>query len=366
MIISEQISSQKLINTMKININILKEHPLNQEIYGDDEKQLNELVEKIMVSNWIKPILISKDYVIISGHQRVRAAKVLGYTEIDYEFMVGDEDKQLELLLNENAFREKTTLQKTKEGELYHELESRKALERQKAGIDLGVLETQGRTNEIVAGKIGMSESAYKKSRKVSQKIDETEDPALKWFLGESLNENITLTANLVDKPIEFVTEIIERLDGDIKDVSKVFRQMEQEELAKSVHLPSGKYQVIYVESGKQPIDQYSQLPIGGKGSDDCVLFFWTTPVNLETSIKLINSWGFHYKTAFLWNKDVMNEVSDYGEILLIATKGRPPLIKQTAGYGLIEKPLMVREMIDQTYSGSKIMITLGEGWHQW
>jgi hypothetical protein len=351
---------------MKISINLLKEHPLNQEIYGDDEKQLNELTERIKVSGWIKPILVSKDYLIISGHQRVRAAKVLGYTEIDYEFMVGGEDKQLELLLNENAFREKTTLQKTKEGEHYHEIESRKAYERQIAGVELGVSETQGRTNEIVAGKIGMSESSYKKSRKVIQKIEETEDPDLKWFLGESLNENITLTANLVDKPIEFVTEIIERLDGDIKDISKVFHQMEQEELTKSVHLPSGKYQVVYVESGNQPINQFSQLPIGEKGEDDSVLFFWTIPVNLETSLKLINSWGFHYKTSFLWNKDVMNEVSDFGEILLVSTKGNPPLIKQNNGYGLIEKPLMVREMIDQTYSGSKIMITLAEGWHQW
>jgi len=351
---------------MKININILKEHPLNQEIYGEDEKQLNELTERIKASGWIKPILVSKDFVIISGHQRVRAAKVLGYTEIDYEFMVGDEDKQLELLLNENAFREKTTLQKTKEGELYHEIESRKAHERQIAGVELEVSETQGRTNEIVAGKIGMSESSYKKARKVSQKIDETEDPALKWFLGESLNENITITANLVDKPIEFVTKIIERLDGEVKDVSKVFRQMEQEELTKSVHLPSGKYQVVYVESGEQPINQFSQLPLSEKGSDDSVLFLWTTPLNLEISMKLINSWGFHYKTALLWNKDVMNEVSDLGEILLVSIKGDPPLIKQNNGYGSFEKPLMVREMIDRTYSGSKIMITLGEGWSQW
>jgi len=351
---------------MKISINLLKEHPLNQEIYGNDENQINELAERIKVSNWIKPILITKEYVIISGHQRVRAAKVLGYTEIDYEFIVGDEDKQLELLLNENAYRIKTNSQKVNEGKYYYEIESRKALERQKTGIDLGVLKTQGRTNEIVAEKIGMSESSYKKSRKVSQKIDETVDPALKWFLGESLNENITVTANLIDKPIEFVNEIIERLDGDIKDVSKVFHEMEQEELTKSVHLPSGKYQVIYIESGNQHINQFSQLPIGGKGEDDSVLFFWTTPLNLETSIKLINSWGFHYKTSFLWNKDVMNEVSDYGEILLIATKGSPPLIKQNTGYGNMEKPMMVREMINRTYTGSKIMITLGEGWGQW
>lgn len=43
---------------MKVSINILKEHPLNKEIYGDDnEDQLNELVERIKSSNWIQPIM---------------------------------------------------------------------------------------------------------------------------------------------------------------------------------------------------------------------------------------------------------------------------------------------------------------------
>jgi hypothetical protein len=351
---------------MKISINLLKEHPLNQAIYGDDENQLNELIERIRMSNWIKPIQITKDFVIISGHQRVRAAKALNLTEIDCEYTTVDEEKQLELLLNENAYREKTTLQKTREGELYHKIESRKAHERQIAGVELGVLETQGRTNEIVAEKIGMSESSYKKSRRVSRKIDEIVDAAIKLFFQETLNENITVADKLVDKPVEFVTEMMDRVNGDIKDVSKIFNQMEQEELIERVHLPSGKYQVIYIEAGQQPINQYSLLPILEKGEDDSVLFFWSSPLNLEISLKLISDWGFRYKTALLWNKDVLNEVSDYGEILLIATKGNPPMLPLSKNPSMTEKPAVIKEMIDRTYSGSKIQIMLGEGWSQW
>ena len=97
---------------MKINIDILKENPLNKEIYGDDDpEQFNELVEKIRSSGWIKAILITKDYVIISGHRRAKAARLLRIESIEYEFVDDDPETQLEIILNENAYRIKTTFQ---------------------------------------------------------------------------------------------------------------------------------------------------------------------------------------------------------------------------------------------------------------
>ena len=150
------------------------------------------------------------------------------------------------------------------------------------------------------------------------------------------------------------------------KKVSSVLREMDKEQQLSTLNLPDGKFQVIYVEYGTNPIDQHYQSPIGDIGESDSVLFFWTTLPRLETSLKIINGWGFHYKTSFLWNKDVLNEVSDLGEILLIATKGNPPLIKLSTEHGVVEKPPMVRQMIDQTYKGSKILITLGKGWREW
>jgi len=123
---------------MKIDINLLHENPLNIEIYGeDDPAQFAELVEKIKVSGYIKPLIINRNYMIISGHRRYRAAKALGMTSIEVEMINKDENQELEILLAENAFREKSILQKVKEGEYYRKVEERKALERQLSGTTL-------------------------------------------------------------------------------------------------------------------------------------------------------------------------------------------------------------------------------------
>ena len=124
---------------MKVDINILREHPLNREIYGteDNEEQFQKLVNRIKESGWIDPVIVNNEYTLLSGHRRYRAAKLLGYTVIDYEKVNVGLDRELEILLSSNVYREKTTVQKLKEAEYYHEIESRKARERQLSGTTL-------------------------------------------------------------------------------------------------------------------------------------------------------------------------------------------------------------------------------------
>ena len=123
---------------MRIDIDLLQENPINTEIYGeDDPAQLTELIEKIRVSGYIKPLIINKNYMIISGHRRYRAAKILGMTGIEVEMISKDENQELEILLAENAFREKNIIQKVREAEYYRIVEEKKAMERQLSGATL-------------------------------------------------------------------------------------------------------------------------------------------------------------------------------------------------------------------------------------
>lgn len=116
----------------------------------------------------------------------------------------------------------------------------------------------------------------------------------------------------------------------------------------------SGPYNVIYSDppwhyrdkagAGKRGaefkydvmgLSDICELPVKGMAADDCVLFMWCTMPKLDEVFKVIEGWGFTYKTvAFTWVKK--NKVSDSffwgmgrwtranAEICLLATRGKP------------------------------------------
>lgn len=82
-------------------------------------------------------------------------------------------------------------------------------------------------------------------------------------------------------------------------------------------------------------IDDIANLPIKDITKKDSVLFMWVTMPKINECFKVIESWGFTYKTcAFTWIKQ--NKKSDSlfwgmgrwtranAEVCLIATKGKP------------------------------------------
>ncbi len=73
-----------LSNRMKWKVADLQEHPMQGAVFGDvAQAELDVLVESLRKEGLRYPIEILPDGTIICGHQRVRAANVLGWTEID-------------------------------------------------------------------------------------------------------------------------------------------------------------------------------------------------------------------------------------------------------------------------------------------
>jgi N6-adenosine-specific RNA methylase IME4 len=87
-------------------------------------------------------------------------------------------------------------------------------------------------------------------------------------------------------------------------------------------------------------IEQICDLPVADLAADDCVLFMWTCWPVLQASFKVIEAWGFKYKTcAFSWMKadpyrlfaDDKTPFAGMGywtrantEPCLLATRGKP------------------------------------------
>lgn len=85
-------------------------------------------------------------------------------------------------------------------------------------------------------------------------------------------------------------------------------------------------------------IEDICKLPVKNISDDNCVLFMWMTFPTLKEGLKVINEWGFKYKTvAFVWIKqNKKTPLLFWGmgfwtranaEICILATKGNPKRI---------------------------------------
>ena len=110
------------------------------------------------------------------------------------------------------------------------------------------------------------------------------------------------------------------------------------------------KYQIIYADPpwpynfshtrsaknrdySSMSISEICEMPVSDMTQDDAILFIWTTFRNLFETEKVINAWGFEYKTCgFVWVKKTVTGKDCFGmgeytranpEICLIGRKGK-------------------------------------------
>ena len=142
-----------------------------------------------------------------------------------------------------------------------------------------------------------------------------------------------------------------------------------------SVALPGGAFNVIYADppwtfqtwsdegKDRSPEKHYDcmsladvrALPVPDIAAEDCALFLWVTDPLLIEAFKLIEAWGFTYKTvAFHWAKlnksapRLLFTVPDFftgmgywtranPELCLLATKGKPKRVSMAVRRLVIE-----------------------------
>lgn len=89
-------------------------------------------------------------------------------------------------------------------------------------------------------------------------------------------------------------------------------------------------------------MDEIAQLPVADLAADDCVLFLWVVWPTMPEALRIIDAWGFTYKTcAFSWIKADASQVEMFqddiepymglgywtranSEVCLLATRGGP------------------------------------------
>ena len=108
---------------MKKKISLLKVHPQNKILYGDTEPdQVTDLAENIEVYGQITPVVINKSGIILSGHRRIAALKLLGRTYVECTVQDIPSADEPFYLIAANKQRQKNMVQVSNEIELLYSL----------------------------------------------------------------------------------------------------------------------------------------------------------------------------------------------------------------------------------------------------
>ncbi|MDD3586778.1 MAG: MT-A70 family methyltransferase [Thermoguttaceae bacterium] len=369
-----------------------------------DRNKVGELAQSIRNVGLINPITITADRQLVAGAHRLEACKSLGMSDISCIIFDGS-DLQKELAeIDENLVR--LELDPISIGELaIRRDEILDALgQRAKSGTNVKNSRTGTpggpvpKTTEDVANEIGISKSTLKENKQLARDLT----PKAKDVVRQSDVSKKDALKLARMKPEE-QNKLAEKLsNGEAKSLVDAKRLVVKETMEEPESLSADiKYRVIYADPpwsyGNKLVDGYGaaenhyptmsleelcNLPVIDMTEENAVLFLWTTSPLLEECFQVIRSWGFKYKTSFVWDK-VKHNMGHYNsvrhELLLVCTKGSctpdvqklfDSVVVQERSDRHSEKPEVFREIIDTLYThGKKLELFARKtvpGWDVW
>mgnify|MGYP003136270538 FL=1 len=105
---------------LRVGLDKLKPHPINEEIYSFNQNHHKELKKSISLLGLLEPIVITQNNKVLSGHRRLEAVKELGWEDVECRLVDGVES-ELAFLVECNRTRIKTTKELLKEAEILKE-----------------------------------------------------------------------------------------------------------------------------------------------------------------------------------------------------------------------------------------------------
>ncbi|HVB15727.1 MAG TPA: MT-A70 family methyltransferase [Stellaceae bacterium] len=141
-------------------------------------------------------------------------------------------------------------------------------------------------------------------------------------------------------------------------------------------------------------LDEIESLPVAELAAPDCTLFMWGIWVMLPHALRVIESWGFEYKTAaFVWTKANVRQIDLFRddadgqlglgywvrqntEFCFLATRGKPKRLHADVRQGIIaprrehsRKPDGIHARIERLVAGPYVELFARQrrpGWDTW
>ena len=328
---------------------------------------VDELAESIAAQGLLHPITLRKRasdgaHVLVAGRHRLEAVRKLGHQTVAAVILDGADSDRAQLVeIDENLVRADLTpaeraAHQAKRKEIYERLHPEtKAGAAQAKGMNAA--QGRGRQNGDHVGRY--TADAAKKTGKSERSIQREAArgaaiPDVAALAGTSLDKRAELDA-LARLPPDEQHKLAERAKAGEKvsaktHAKKIMRDAREQTLAaKQLALPNKRYGVIVAdpEWRFEPWSRHTGLDraadnhystscteviaardVQSIAADDCVLFLWATGPMLPHALLIMATWGFNYKSHYVWGKDKVGTGfwnREKHELLLIGTRGNVP-----------------------------------------
>ena len=364
-----------------------------------DMGDLDAFARTIRDLGLLHPVVIRPDDTLIAGERRLRAAKLLGWTDVPVN--VVDIEKIVLGEYTENVERKDFTYAEAVDIlRAVRPVEEQAAKERQREGQREG-------GKKAGRGRKGSGQIAHKQKSRATDKAAKATGKKRR-----TLEKAEAVVAAAEEKP-ELFGDLAERLKDDDVKVDAVHREMKQRQeranyearaerggdIGDLVQMAEAgrRFKVIaadpawefkvYSGRGKQrsaeryydtlTLEAIKALPVAPLADADCALFLWGVWPELPGALEVIKAWGFQFKTvAFVWVKstktaeiikldgDGLHWGMGYWtrantEFCLMATKGAPLRLAEDIHQVVLapvgehsSKPQEVRSRIERLLAG--------------
>lgn len=345
------------------------------------EDEFSQLEKSIIAEGCRDPLVVWGD-TLVEGHNRYEICTKHGieFKTVQREFESRDSVKAW-MIDNQLGRRNLTTAQRIKLALLKEPLIVARAKEQQGSRTDICQNSDKSiDTKKEIAALAGTSHDTVARYKKIRESADE--DTIKKVDSGElSINSAYTVVKR--------------KFDAEVRQEKRANKPLPEDKFSLVLADPPWRYDYSLTNSRKIE-NQYPTMDLDGicnlsdeSGKsvvdifdDDCVLFMWTTSPKLLESFKVIDAWGFQYKTCLVWDKQKIGMgyyARQQHEILLVATRGnpgtpepgdRPPSVISEPRGKHSAKPEVFRETIEKMYPHAKkvelFCRTPRDGWEAW
>lgn len=380
--------------------------------------EIKQLEENILAEGCRDPLVtwvVDGDQVLIDGHNRydICSRHGLSYETVEVKFDSRD-DAKLWIVRNQLGRRNISDFVKAELALVAKPIIEARARANQQGGQGGTLLRQNSdeakpvRTDESVAELANVSRDTVRKV----EMIKETAAPELLNAV-RSGAVSINTAADIATLPQDKQADVVSQGKGAALETAKQIRAKKAEErrekrLERVRAISAGnaelstaqRYPVIYAdppwrydyaETESRAIEnQYPTmdleaicaLPVQQIATDDAVLFLWGTSPKLVEALRVIESWGFTYRTCAVWHKPQLGMgyyFRQQHELLLVATRGSLPAPAPADRIGSVitadraahsAKPAEFAEAIERMYPTlPKIELfcrSPREGWAVW